>query len=229
MMKNIIIIRHIVIIIAMLLLSCTGTTASESAPRSDDTQTWRKASKTFVFECNDTFSFVARVDGETAWLFLPSKTLRLTREPSASGEKFSDSQTIFWSKGDSALLEYNQTTYRNCLNNRKRAIWEHAKLNGVDFRAVGNEPGWFMEIRDAESILFVADYGNSRYEFKAPQPVIDQKKRKTIYQTKAGEKNLTVVIEGRHCTDSMSGETFETTVWVQLDRRRYQGCGRALH
>jgi uncharacterized membrane protein len=40
---------------------------------------------------------------------------------------------------------------------------------------------------------------------KAPQPVIDQKKRKTIYQTKAGEKKLTVVIEGRHCTDSMSG------------------------
>ena len=222
-------IHPIFIIVVMLLSGCTSKTTVDHANRLNNPHIARKTPKTFVYDCNNTFSFVARVNGDMVWLFLPYETLRLTREPSASGEKFSDSQTLFWVKGDAALLEYNDTTYRKCSNNRKKAIWEHAKLNGVDFRAVGNEPGWYMEIRNADSILFVGDYGNSRYVFKTPQPVTDQNERKTIYRTKADGKDLTVVIEGRQCTDSMSGDAFEATVWVQLDQKHYQGCGRALH
>jgi uncharacterized membrane protein len=40
---------------------------------------------------------------------------------------------------------------------------------------------------------------------------------------------LTVIIEGRQCRDSMSGESFGATVTVMLDQKKYQGCGRALH
>lgn len=109
------------------------------------------------------------------------------------------------------------------------AIWEHAKLNGVDFRAVGNEPGWYLEIRNGDKIVFISDYGTSRYEFAASEPLTDQKKHTNIYQTDAGGKNLRVVIEGRQCRDTMSGEYFETTVRVRLDQKKYQGCGRALH
>jgi uncharacterized membrane protein len=68
-----------------------------------------------------------------------------------------------------------------------------------------------------------------RYQFKAPEPVTDQKKRITTYRTAADGQTLTVIIEARQCTDSMSGDAFETTVWVQLDQKYYRGCGRALH
>ena len=115
------------------------------------------------------------------------------------------------------------------MNNRTKAIWEHAKLNGVDFRAVGNEPGWYLEIRNGDTILFVGDYGNFRYKFVTPEPLTNQLERRTIYRTKANGKSLTVIIEGRQCRDTMSGESFGATVSVTLDQNTYLGCGRALH
>ena len=102
---------------------------------------------TFFFEC-DGLEFTARHDPKGIYLFLPGRTLLLPETPSASGAKYSDGKAVFWSKGEEALLEVDGTTYKACKNNRKRAVWEDAKLNGVDFRAVGNEPGWYLEIYD---------------------------------------------------------------------------------
>jgi membrane-bound inhibitor of C-type lysozyme len=229
MLTHPILIYKVLGIVLILLAGCLNATTPDNSIHSQPAVEAQKAPKTFVYECSNTFSFVARIEDNTVWLFLPQKTLSLPRVPSGSGAKFSEGRILFWTKGDTALLENNDTSYRDCKNNRTKAIWEHAKLNGVDFRAVGNEPGWYLEIRNADQIVFISDYGTSRYEFVAPEPLTDQPKRTTIYKTDADGKNLTVVIEGRQCRDSMSGEYFETTVSVKLDQKKYQGCGRALH
>jgi putative lipoprotein len=229
MLKQPIFIRTIVGIVLILLAGCLNVTTPDKSVDSQHAIKGQQAPKTFVYECNNTFSFVARIEDNTVWLFLPQKTLSLPQIPSGSGSKFSDGLIIFWTKGNTALLENSGTSYRNCINNRAKAIWENAKLNGVDFRAVGNEPGWYLEIRNGDKIVFISDYGTSRYEFVARDPLTDQHKRTTIYQTDADGKNLTVVIEGRQCRDSMSGEYFGTTVSVKLNQKKYKGCGRALH
>ncbi len=229
-MMRMTIFSHIIMAIVLLLLSgCLNGTASEKPAQPKHPNSVQREPKTFVYECSDAFSFVARIENNTAWLFLPRKTLSLPKVPLGSGAKFSDNMSTFWAKGDTAILDYNNASYRNCINNRKEAIWEHAKLNGVDFRATGNEPGWYLEIRNRASILFVGDYGNLRAEFPAPEPLVDQHRRETIYQTHSDGKNLKVVIEDRPCRDSMSGEAFATMVRVKLNQKRYQGCGRALH
>jgi membrane-bound inhibitor of C-type lysozyme/uncharacterized membrane protein len=187
------------------------------------------AARTFVYECADGFGFVARIEGETAWLFLPRKTQSLPHVESGSGAKYSDGAVTYWGKGEEALLETGDEVHRGCRNNRAKAIWEQAKLDGVDFRAVGNEPGWFLEIRWRHRIVFVGDYGQSRYEFPAPEPQVDQAARKTLLSTRDGGHELVVELRGRPCHDSMSGEPFETTVTVRLDGKTYPGCGRALH
>jgi len=187
------------------------------------------APQTYVYECNENYSFVARIEVEKAWLFLPKKTVPLSHVPSASGAKYSDGQITFWSKGDEAFIEDGQETHRNCRNNRARAIWEHAKLGGVDFRAVGNEPGWYLELKKGGNSVFVADYGQRRFEFAAPAPMIDQQGRVATYRVQANEHELIIVLQGQRCRDSMSGEPFETTVTVILDDREYRGCGRPLH
>ena len=215
--------KQVIAIFALLLWGCLNAAPPQKTRAND------KIPRTFVFECASAFSFVARIEDQTAWLFLPQKTRSLPRIPAASGEKFGDNLITFWVQNNTAILENNTTTYRNCKNNRNKAIWEHAKLNGVSFRATGNEPGWYLEIRHQDSILFVGDYGNTRDEFRAPQPSVDQQNRRTTYRTHSNGQNLTVVIEGQPCTDSMSGETFETRVSIMLDQKRYQGCGRALH
>jgi uncharacterized membrane protein len=40
---------------------------------------------------------------------------------------------------------------------------------------------------------------------------------------------LKLEISAVACTDSMSGEQFESTVVIYLGDRKFQGCGRPLH
>ncbi len=204
-----------------LLTACIGT-ETEQSPVAVPPQT-------FVFECDQGYRFPVRIEGEKAWLFLPGETISLPQVPAGSGVKYSDGKVTFWSKGDAALLEAADGIRRDCRNNRALAIWEHAKLNGVDFRAVGNEPGWHLEISRGRKILVVTNYGQDRYEFTTPEPVSDAKARTATYRAREDEHVLEVVIAGQPCQDTMRGDPFESTVTVTLDGSSYNGCGRPLH
>lgn len=186
--------------------------------------------QTFVYECAG-LDFVARIEGEMAWLFLPGDTVSLPHVTSASGVRYRDEATQFWSKGEEAMLDWDGKHYNSCRNNRMRAIWEHAKLNGVDFRAVGNEPGWVLELRDNNgigSINFTTYYGNTGYFFPSIERKTERSARRTIYHAESGEQQIKVVLEGFHCNDSMADISYETTVTVFVDDREFWGCGRAL-
>lgn len=149
--------------------------------------------------------------------------------PSGSGAKYGDDQITYWTKRDEALLKIENVKHLKCKNNHAIAIWEDAKLRGVDFRAAGNEPGWNVEIIKSEKIVFPGNYGQERFEFITTEPSVDQHARTTVYTAHNDEHELAVRIVGRHCRDTMSGEVFETIVTVILDAKKYQGCGKALH
>jgi putative lipoprotein len=53
--------------------------------------------------------------------------------------------------------------------------------------------------------------------------------RTTVYEIQNDTHEMSVIIVGRRCRDTMSGEAFEATVTVILDGKKYQGCGKALH
>jgi uncharacterized membrane protein len=212
-----------------LLWGCTAVETSLHAAGEPAGRPRAANAATFVFECPDGYSFVARIEGETAWLFLPSQTVSLPQVPSGSGVKYSSAKMTFWSKGEQAFIEMGRAVHRDCSNNRAAAIWEHAKLGGVDFRAAGNEPGWYLEIsRGAPSVL-VTDYGRQRYPFATPEPATDISGRKTVYTARSNGHDLRVTLHGRQCRDTMSGELFEAEVVVDLDDRTLRGCGRPLH
>jgi uncharacterized membrane protein len=130
------------------------------------------------------------------------------------------------------MLVSDGERYSGCLNNHMRAIWEHARLNGVDFRAVGNEPGWVLELRDnnrSGSINFVTDYGSSGYFFPSIERITERSVRRTVYHAQSGEQQIEVVLEGLHCNDTMADTSYETTVTVLVDDREFRGCGKAMH
>ena len=186
---------------------------------------------TYYFECTG-LAFTARHDPRGLFLFLPGNTALLPEVPAASGAKYSDGRTTFWSKGEEAVVELDGRSYRDCRNNRRMAVWEDAKLNGVDFRAVGNEPGWYLHVYDKgspERIDFVADYGRDYYTFPSVQRETRQTPPLTRYLAQVGAHRLEVTLEPGGCRDSMSGEAFETRVSVKLGNHAYTGCGRALH
>lgn len=189
----------------------------------------RAPAVTAVYECDEGFEFVARVEGEAAWVFLPTGTFQLLHVPSASGARYEAAGITFWSKGEEATVEAEGVAATDCVNNRRRAVWEHAKLEGVDFRAVGNEPGWHLELRFGATSQLVTDYGSTTLTFQASEPEEDRGARRTTFRGAAGATAIVIVLDRNRCSDTMSGEEFETTVTVTVGEARLRGCGRALH
>jgi len=105
-------------------------------------------------------------------------------------------------------------------------VWHQAKLRGVAFRAIGQEPAWLLEITNGEEILLVTNYGEQRTSFPYVEPVVFQEERRTEYRLP--KYDTIVEIRGTPCTDSMSGERFAVSVTVTRSDERLDGCGRAL-
>lgn len=105
-------------------------------------------------------------------------------------------------------------------------VWETARQQGVDFRAVGNEPGWVLDLFEGDRIRFRYDYGQREAVVPAPEPTAAA--GQTVYRAETEAHDLTVTVSDSACTDTMSGERFTATVTVELDGRTYRGCGRAL-
>lgn len=117
----------------------------------------------------------------------------------------------------------------DCEHDRRASIWEHAKLNGVSFRAVGNEPGWVLEIRDGDRLDLNYDYGQSTLSVAIDETHAETGARTTTYSGSGEGRTLTVRLVGEACGDTMSDETFPTRVEIQLNERKLSGCGRPLH
>ena len=105
-------------------------------------------------------------------------------------------------------------------------VWHQAKLRGVAFRAIGQEPGWLLEITNGTDILLVTDYGQNRNSYPYVDPVVYQGERRTQYVLEG--YGIIVEIRGQRCTDVMSGEEFEVSVSIIMTDRQLEGCGRAL-
>lgn len=203
---------------AVLLSYFTAVTAETSL-----------TAKTFVFECTDNYHFVARIENQQAWLFLPEATYKLQQLASGSVTKFGFRNMTFYLETNHSKLELSTDKSYSCVNNRAEAIWEHAKLNGTDYRGIGNEPGWTVEIHNKVEITFVEAYGSMQHTFVATAVKTDQQARTTHYYAEDGSHKLKLSIQAKPCNDSMSGKAFDSSVTLMLNEKVFRGCGRTLH
>ncbi|GGI20818.1 YbaY family lipoprotein [Oxalicibacterium faecigallinarum] len=70
------------------------------------------------FKC-DEISLIARFSDGVVEIALPGRTISLPQVVSASGARYTDGQTLFWNKGDTALFEMNGKKYTGCLVDRQ--------------------------------------------------------------------------------------------------------------
>jgi uncharacterized membrane protein len=180
---------------------------------------------TYVFVCGDGEAVTVRIADGVAWAFLRDGTRRLRPVNVEGAARWTDGEITLEVEAPAATIGTIGGPTRVCRNDPRRAAWEHAKLGGADFRAVGNEPGWDLEIREQSRIVLVADYVSVVVERALPQPQVDAEASTTRWE--AGD--LVVEVRGEPCTDTMSGEVFESTVTVYWGDRTLRGCGRALH
>jgi putative lipoprotein len=66
-----------------------------------------------AYDCNG-LSFRAEVSAERARLLLPGRSLVLPHIPAASGAKYSDGTSTFWSRGEEASVVLDGVEYRGC-------------------------------------------------------------------------------------------------------------------
>ncbi len=182
--------------------------------------------RTLVYECAG-FDVVVRQGSGEVTLYLPERTVVAPQVEAASGAKYADGDVVFWSTGDEATLDVGGRSFGACRLAPERAPWEDARLRGVTFRAVGNEPGWFVEI-DPQRVVFTGDYGETVVTSPAFEPRVDASTGRTTYHAVTTAHDLEIVVDDRPCTDDMSGQEHPTTVVVRLNGKMFRGCGRQL-
>lgn len=178
------------------------------------------------FQCGDiavdaSFDADARVS-----LSLPWKLVELPLVRAASGARFADDEIEFWTRGsDQARLTLPDEETFECILRDSLSPWTRAMIDGVDFRAVGNEPGWHVEVMHDEGLLFLTlDYGTNRLEFEDVEVLADQ----AGYRAESPGNEVEITIEHATCQDSMVGWPFPVRVEMRLNDLELQACGRFL-
>lgn len=189
-----------------------------------------EAGRTFVYDCDTSVSFTVRTGPGEVALWIPAALggayLVLSETRSASGARYAEGETAYWNQGELATFEVGGQRFVDCRSNPAKVPWADAARRGVVFRALGQEPAWNVEIHQDGSLALVTDYGARRSEVAHAAPLVEG--MRTTYRSADAALALTVVIERRACTDSMSGEAFEAAVTVTLADRVLHGCGRFL-
>lgn len=146
----------------------------------------------------------------------------------ASGVKYEGAGMMVWIKGDAAMVEMDGNACNDCVITEPFSSqpWDDARARGATFRAVGQEPGWTLEIIPGDRIVVVADYGERHLAVPDPGPSIEG--ARTVYHTVTGDHDVRIIITRESCRDTMSGERFDHSVTLTVDGRTWHGCGRYL-
>lgn len=222
--------RSLICCLALLLAACQnpGELLLEPEPASE---TLLLPAKTWVFQCAGQPPIVAQTEAGQVAVWLPEAGFqRLPKVASLAGNHYQNGQLKLVVEANSATVVDQHSRYTECQLDRRAAIWESAKLRGVQFRAVGNEPGWHLELNPSlGELLLVTQYGQQQQIIPLPPVQTDKGARQARYQAVTKDGEIDLLIKGLPCTDSMSGESFESQVTLRVNGQILQGCGRALY
>lgn len=183
----------------------------------------------FRYVCPDGEEFSVQYRNGIARLILSDTSLELTRQEAASGSRYSRSGYDLRTRGPEATLTTPAWSSEACTSEYEGAAgWSAARERGVDFRAVGQEPGWMLEVFGDERMVLTTDYGQEEHEFENIEISTDESQVETHYRASNEDGAIAVLVVAEPCQDIMSGEPFEASVTVDFGGRELRGCGRAL-
>ena len=107
---------------------------------------------------------------------------------------------------------------------QESASLQDARSRGIDFRGVGQEPGWIVELKEGDEIKAVLDYGATTLALPAPSGETSADGVVT-YDASTDTDHLVLNIKGKTCVDAMSGESHPSTVELMVNDKPYRGCG----
>jgi uncharacterized membrane protein len=92
--------------------------------------------------------------------------------------------------------------------------------------AIGQEPGWRVDIRAGQGIEVIADYGDRR----ASLPYVRPEVRAGVleFHSFGGGNEFRLRITETACADGMSGRPYPATAEMELNGRSYRGCAEPI-
>jgi uncharacterized membrane protein len=113
---------------------------------------------------------------------------------------------------------------------RVRALWDGVLFElerDQDLTAVGQEPGWFLELTQGKELRLIYAYGEKRVIIPAPPGTRDSSGAVT-YRAKADSTDLAILVTRANCADAMSGKPYPMTVTVTVNGETLRGCGEPM-
>ena len=150
---------------------------------------------------------------------------QLPQAPSASGARYADAaDNEFWNKGDAATLTLDGAAHE-CHETADVSPWDAARARGIVFRAVGNEPGWLVEVEGGDAPLLRAQLDMGARTVEAG-PVA--RTAEGFSGTAADGTAIVLKASADGCVDGMSGQSFPASVELAVGGERFRGCGAFL-
>nr|WP_295383318.1 YbaY family lipoprotein [Pseudoxanthomonas sp.] len=159
-------------------------------------------------------------------LDLGDKPLVLPHAVAASGARYADTAgNEFWTKGREGMLTLAGKKKLECSQTDEASPWDAARERGIAFRAVGNEPGWLVEVGagKAPSLHAELDYGERKLDVAGAEATADGFRGRT-----RDGVTVALVATRKACQDDMSGQDFPATAELTVGDKTYRGCGRFL-
>jgi uncharacterized membrane protein/membrane-bound inhibitor of C-type lysozyme len=187
-----------------------------------------EVSNRYVYECEGDYRFSVHVHPDSVVLRYETETTTLPQVETVAGARYSTGEITFASEGMAGIFEAPGRSFDECVGRLAETPWEESALLGYDFRAVGQEPGWLVEIDNDGGIHLETDYGETEIHVaETPDRVVEAADTRS-YAVRADSHDIRIVIEEERCEDTMSGEAYPNTVTLVLDGRQYAGCGTSI-
>lgn len=200
-----------------------GTTVADAPPEG--------VLRAYVWQCEDGRKIVMRnlLRERAIIIGLPDGERRLEQTISASGVRYADSgeRIVFWTKGETANLERAGATPVHCQERRAESLREDARLRGVTYRALGNEPGWILEVGPQARLDWTTNYGAEHLEFTESTATVSPDGRTRIYTAGHDANSIKVTIRSERCVDD-GDNAFEYTTLVEYHGNTLRGCASRL-
>ena len=211
------------------LLICNIVTACAAA------QPESGRSTTYSYRCDGADeAIVVILNGDQGHLFSSQASQPVQRDSESGAFTGKDvyylpDQPPDLAPGQGAKITIMGKKLGHCKNDPRAAVWEAAKLRGVSYRAVGQEPPWILDIHRENGFLLSTGYERNEARFPYTEPESNAAQRSASYRSKLDDEQISITIKGEPCHDSMSGEAFSSRVEVEWRGQTLRGCGRALH
>jgi putative lipoprotein len=185
--------------------------------------------RAYVWHCADGQTLVMRnlLREKAIAIDFHDGTRRLDQKVSASGARYADGVVAFWTKGSTATLERQGAPAVQCDERRADSLREDARARGVVYRALGNEPGWILEIGPADRLSWTTNFGQDRHDFEQAQGSTTPDGA-SVYTARNDAVTIKASIKAGRCVDDGEVE-FDQVVTLESGGQTYRGCGTRLN